>query len=730
MDNFSSYINKNESIEAEIIDGYEEKGWVPTNDTENDMTQAFRSEIDAQMDMHTLKNLYASEQWVFICCNVIGRKISKQYMQIEREVFRNGKVTSVPSRNDTVINILSRPNDHENYTSFIYKVASELPLMGNAIIWKLRFSGQLILLPTEVVTIKFDSSNRVAKYCVNMGNSEDFAGIFDGTLEIHPDDIIHIKLPNLSSTMWGLSPFVPGKRSVLFDRYTTDYLLKFYTTQINPGPVLEMDDKANEKKALTFMKSMEIAHRGRRNQRKQMILPRGVKMSKYEQAIAETNIKVHLDDNRDSMRALFSIPKHEFGIQGAGSLGSDETKQALKNFWETTLMPYQDLITDALTIGFARTLGKRDFISFDNSNVIVLQDDLLTKATLADTMLSTRTLNEVRQIVWQDPPLVGGDALPGKKEETNPFGGFGQFAAPNNIEEKSLKVLTPSDKLKAFKDRNMEWWDFRYKNEVEESQKLENKVLEETLNIFSDIAVDTMKIFRNNIKSSTKGDDTDKVEGLLNKTFGKYAQIWTDKNVKTLQNSTDLGYDVALNVPFNIPNEDEREALRAENDDKRKAQMEARSLENFEGVTQTTTNDIIGIIERGTERSATLDQIGKDIQTYFSDIIPSRAKTIARTETLGANSAGQKGAMDDAIEAVPGMKKLWLTAGDGNRVRESHQALDGQEIKATDDFDNGLEYPRDPKGEAEDIINCRCSLLLIPPGEDLDSSDIDFTGLS
>ena len=86
--------------------------------------------------------------------------------------------------------------------------------------------------------------------------------------------------------------------------------------------------------------------------------------------------------------------------------------------------------------------------------------------------------------------------------------------------------------------------------------------------------------------------------------------------------------------------------------------------------------------------------------------------------------------MDDAIEAVPGMKKLWLTAGDGNRVRESHQALDGQEIKATDDFDNGLEYPRDPKGEAEDIINCRCSLLLIPPGEDLDSSDIDFTGLS
>ena len=737
MDNFATFFDKenNEFLKydgkTDNISADDIKGWVPTDTTEDPLLKAFRSEVDAQMDLFTLKNLYSSEQWVYICCNVIARKISKQYITVKKEVIKDGRISSIDSRNDSVMNMLSRPNEFENYSSFLYRVGSELPLMGNCIIWKLKFSGQLFVLPTEIVTIRFDNANRVAMYCVNLGNLEDFAGVFEGSFEIHPDDIIHIRLPNLSSMLWGLSPFVPGRKSILFDRYSSDYLLKFYTNQVNPGPVLEMDEKANEKKALSFMRSIENAHVGRRNQRKTMILPRGVKMTKYEQVMAESNIKEHLDDNRDTIRALFSIPKHEFGIQESGSIGSDETKQAIKNFWETTIIPYQDLIADALTVGFSRELGPRDYLQFDNSNVIVLQDDLLVKAQLAEKMLSTRTLNETRRTVWNDPELEGGDELPGSKPDANPFGGFGQFSLPGQPIEKSeeTKVFTAKDRLDKFKSKNETWWKIRQKSEVEESGKLEDQVLENTLSIFSDMAVDTMSLFNSEIKSKSKDEKTDRFGDSLNGKFEKYSEIWVNKNVKTLQKSVDLGYDITLNTPFNIPNQDEREALRLENDEQRKAQMAARALEHFDGVTKTTTNDILGVIERGTQRSATLDQIGKDIQTYFTDIIPSRARTIARTETLGANSAGQKASLDDTIEAIPGMKKIWLSAGDG-RVRDSHASLDGKEIKATDDFDNGLEYPRDPKGAAEDIINCRCSLLLVPPGEDLDSDGIGFTGLS
>ena len=54
--------------------------------------------------------------------------------------------------------------------------------------------------------------------------------------------------------------------------------------------------------------------------------------------------------------------------------------------------------------------------------------------------------------------------------------------------------------------------------------------------------------------------------------------------------------------------------------------------------------------------------------------------------------------------------KIWRTAGD-NRVRDSHAAIDGEEVGIDALFSNGLKRPKDPNGRPEEIYNCRCTIL-------------------
>lgn len=91
----------------------------------------------------------------------------------------------------------------------------------------------------------------------------------------------------------------------------------------------------------------------------------------------------------------------------------------------------------------------------------------------------------------------------------------------------------------------------------------------------------------------------------------------------------------------------------------------------------------------------------------------ARARTIARTEIGAAQNAGLL-ASADTIGVAYG--RTWLTISDG-RERLSHALADEQTIGAGEKFTVGdaqLDHPCDPTGPPEEIINCRCTMLLEP----------------
>jgi len=90
------------------------------------------------------------------------------------------------------------------------------------------------------------------------------------------------------------------------------------------------------------------------------------------------------------------------------------------------------------------------------------------------------------------------------------------------------------------------------------------------------------------------------------------------------------------------------------------------------------------------------------VDGYFS------ARGIYTSNTIGALNQGQFMA---AAESGQIDGKEWLTQGD-SRVRPTHTGCEAEGvIPIGDTFSNGCDYPGDPQGEPEEVINCRCSLL-------------------
>ena len=111
-------------------------------------------------------------------------------------------------------------------------------------------------------------------------------------------------------------------------------------------------------------------------------------------------------------------------------------------------------------------------------------------------------------------------------------------------------------------------------------------------------------------------------------------------------------------------------------------------------------------LEAGSQKGETMDQLADRVKARFAAIDAGRAQVIATTETATAYGQGRM----DALTQAGFTHKSWLTAGD-EKVRLSHnQAQEQGAIPNDEAFDNGLMFPGDPDGPADEVINCRCVL--------------------
>lgn len=137
---------------------------------------------------------------------------------------------------------------------------------------------------------------------------------------------------------------------------------------------------------------------------------------------------------------------------------------------------------------------------------------------------------------------------------------------------------------------------------------------------------------------------------------------------------------------------------------------------------------VVREIERGITEGRSLDQVTEDVQRVLTasgtDYWPNRARTVARTETLGAVNAGvyRAAVLDAEQRGDVAPFKTWI-ATDDKRTRPTHTAADQQRTLMSEPFRVGgaqLLFPGDPRGPANEVINCRCTILPTVLGETID----------
>lgn len=125
--------------------------------------------------------------------------------------------------------------------------------------------------------------------------------------------------------------------------------------------------------------------------------------------------------------------------------------------------------------------------------------------------------------------------------------------------------------------------------------------------------------------------------------------------------------------------------------------------------------EIIDAVNSGADVDGVAARVDKVLSWTATERWPGRAKTIAWTETTRARGAGTMAAGTEQARVTGRvLTKEWRTRHD-EKVRISHRDVDGDRIPFWAPFVVGgenLMFPGDPTGSPENVINCRCDLLI------------------
>lgn len=147
-----------------------------------------------------------------------------------------------------------------------------------------------------------------------------------------------------------------------------------------------------------------------------------------------------------------------------------------------------------------------------------------------------------------------------------------------------------------------------------------------------------------------------------------------------------------------------------------------------------TPDEVFDVIASTVARGAGAGESIPTVAARIEDILTTtgtghwrgRAVTVARTETIGALNFGRQDSFTAAAELLgEEFEHQWLATID-RRTRLDHAEADLQRVPLSRPFLVGgeeLMYPGDRNGSASNVINCRCTTLMLRPGETTDLSD-------
>ncbi len=668
---------------------------------------------------------YADISWVYSCIYTIANKAAGIGTKLYRKTNIKGKKILEEIDDHPVLDLLEKANPIMSGYDLKESTFSFLELTGNAY-WLLdRLTGNI---PSEIyplnphrIKIVPDAKTYVNKYIYDVGQGK--------TIDYAKEEIIHFKYFNPLDDFYGLSPISAARLSIDTINFSDEYNRNFFINSAQPGGIIEVPTTLPDKIFNRLKESWDSLHRGYKKAHRPTILEGGAKWVNSGLSQKDMEFIQSKKMTREDILGVFGVPPSLVGIfEYANYANSREQTQI---FWLNTEVPkitkYYNVINSFLVMRYGDDLVAGP----DLSTVEALQKDKKLLAEVNEILLRNGviTINEVREemkkdkVSWGESAWLPMNLLPVSspreeepKEEEEEGKGINNYVS-KSLERTGVRIKESENGIKKVLKSYIK------KDDEEETKARE--IREKIWNHFKTFTEQWERKFKpilrsfftkqereviNNLRESGWKDITGNIQIVREKEICKakidviiFDKKEADKILKkngkpiisgVLENKANieidrygLGYDFDMSNPVVA------------------RWIEARSSVYAEECNETTREELRKELKESLELGESIDEAEKRIERVYGMARGYRTERIARTEII---SASNKGALESYEQSGVVEKKTWISSRDAN-VRESHQ-IDGESIGLDGTFSNGLEYPGDPSGGAEEVCNCRCTL--------------------
>lgn len=712
-----------------------------------------RRSINGSTVSEDVKNApYASQPFVYACANAIQSNIARL-----PRVLSNRKNPEQETTQHSFLDFLQKPNelmagDQLWEATLLYLLLPTTTTPGGQCFWvacnadgsNYDFTSQKLPYYLFPFTDRFfkpiiDSTT----YCGLIGWEFSPPGT-SGKIQYKLNEVVRFVLTNPYNLLQGLSPLAAAKYSLSQDSKSTELNSAYFENGASLGGVLQTDQKLTDETARQMAVSWRENHGGSNNAGKTAVLHTGLK---YEQ-IDSTHVDMEYIQQkkllREDIMAVFGVPKAEVALYEDVNFATAQS--ADKSFWEKKLIPFDEKILKVINGTWLKFLfGGSYSLKSDFSRIECLRAGLLDQANIMKVFVSMAIPVVEAARLAHVPinvalyPWLKKAFVPGTLVLASAIGDAPLSSSAGKIPPDSNPDSDPNNTTDGNGNENVSETDptkskrkkigaevvllNRLRKEMSANLASMEKFLEEVIDPIEEKYVKSLSKFfilqRNKVLDAVDAwvsSQTKKAALDVPKNF--WSAIEDEENEQVAKITAQY-YDAVIAAQTDKMKEElGGELVNFEIDNKKVQAFKAARLKDLASLNTTTFNaagkkitDVLASLPPDTSVKEAAQAIKKVINNVYS-IRKNQATVIARTELAIVSSSTRNEIMkEEGVEYQEWLSIIDDKTRDGAHGGADHVSMNGEVVKIGEAFSNGLMFPSDPSGPAEEVICCRCANL-------------------
>lgn len=673
---------------------------------------------NASRDFEPLLEAYTLSLWIYSCIYQISSNLANVPLIAEARVKTASSWEAAPD--SEIQQFIDAPRSTLTTSDVIERSSTFLETCGTEVLVALRESDDPMDTKGPIVGLQ---PLRPSRVWINAGGKfvESYLYYVNGEyVRIAAENAEMIRYVHPLNDYWGLSPMSPLSRTIDIDDKVEEFSQSSLEFGGVPDAVLETDKDLGRGNARRAKLMFEQAYMGPKRRSGVAVLDGGMKLKAVGVPPKDMQFQETGKMAQHRILAAYGVPPAMVMDFSDASVLANAQEQ-IRLFFKLTLANKAMRHASAITKLVQRTYGETFRVRFAFDRVDLLKDaDKLRDQTLADYLGGVITQNEARVHRGLEP-VAGGDDFrpPPAPPVVSPSGDSVGSSSPP---PRKRMHATPEFKAlaRAAYKRSTALWTPKLRNSFRNFFKGQR---DRTLANFERRASELHQLM--GVRKSVDDTIDPLDETVISRIFDVGAE--SEKLLAEVGPVFLLGLLDGAAMKIDQLSPSMKVALNASHWGIRSfyAQWGATRVVD---INETTKQAIQEAVSYGFEHGYSERELSEAITAKFQDLTRGgeadpelvsdfpeyRLERISRTETATMLNAGAFEGTKELVANGSNVVKSWLSSRD-NLVRDSHAQMDDETsdepIPFAERFSNGLQFPNDPAGPSDQVINCRCTLI-------------------